>query len=102
MRARGVGWLLAEDDLNLFKARASALLDQLGARHAGAVFGSLARLGVGEIDQSRRGEIGRKRNVQEPALAAGVDPWHTLQRRRQRAAGSNDAHPAGALGDNEP
>ena len=91
MRIRRIGWLLAEDDLKALEARAIGLRDQFGTRHAGAVLGSLARLGKGEIDQSRRGEIGGKRHVQQPTLATGVDPWRTLHRRRQRAACGNDS-----------
>ena len=71
-----------------------------GARDPGAV-AAVALGRIGEIDHLVRGEGGIQRDVQQPALAAGVDRRHARDRLGLEHAVPDDAQAAGALGDQD-
>ncbi len=61
-----------------------------------------AGLGIAQINEAAGREVGIEGDVEQAALAAGVDVRHARQRRAQLAAALHDAQPAGAFGDEHP
>jgi hypothetical protein len=71
-----------------------------GARDARAVAAiTLGR--IGQVDQPVRGKLGIERDVEQPALTAGVDRRYAFDRRGNELSLTHDAQAAGALGDED-
>jgi hypothetical protein len=86
--------LLPEDHLRAIEGGRRVVEAAARHRRRGA---ALARLGEGEVDEAARGEIGRKGDVEQPALALRQDARHAFERLRDRAVRCDDPQAPGAL-----
>ena len=71
-----------------------------GPRDAGAV-AAIALGRIGQVDQPVRRELGIERDVEQPALAAGVNRRHALDRRGNQLPLAHDAQATGSLRDED-
>ena len=85
--------VLAEDNLDIVET-VGAELAPCHRRPRAAVSG----LGIGDIDEPVRCEVGIELDVEQPALAFGENLRHALERFRYRPVLGNDAKPSGSLG----
>ncbi len=77
-----------------------AVVLEAPAHYGGGGFGAaLHRLGIAEVEESVRGEVGMGYHVEEPGLTPGVDLGNPLHRVGEEPPVADDAEPARLLRD---
>jgi hypothetical protein len=77
------------------------IVAQLGPRqHGGRT--SLALAGIGEVEEVVLREVGMQADVEQAALATGIDPGHAADRPALQPAVGEDPQPSRPLGDQQP
>jgi hypothetical protein len=80
--------------------RAQAAIAQLGARHGGARRPALAE--IGQVEHRFCAKLRMQADVEQSALAAGIDLGHAGSGVRLEPAVGEDPEPARPLGDQDP
>lgn len=95
VRAAGQLGLLAENHLEVFQGR--SIGRQLAAPNR-RTRGAVALLGVGQVDQTVLGEIGRQHHIEQTTLIDGKDLRHATQWLGQLAFSADPTQSAGTFG----